>query len=92
MVPFPTNTMDQRGETLKESEKISYSCLKDQEAHTPAREFGLHSLRAGGATAAANSKVPDRCFKRHGRWRSENAKDSYVKDTLESGLEIYKNL
>jgi len=25
----------------------------------PAQEFGLHSLRLGGATAAGNAKVPD---------------------------------
>ena len=42
--------------------------------------FGLHSLRSGGATAAANAGVPDRLFKRHGRWRSEKAKDGYVED------------
>ena len=34
------------------------------------REFGLHSLRAGGATAATNIGVQDRLFKKHGRWRS----------------------
>lgn len=38
-------------------------------------EYGLHSLRNGGATTAANNNVPDRLFKVHGRWRSENAKD-----------------
>ena len=39
------------------------------------KPFGLHSLRSGGASAAANAGVPDRFFKRHGRWRSENAKE-----------------
>ena len=58
----------------------------------PVNEFGLHSLRAGGATAAANAKVPDRLFKRHGRWRSENAKDGYVKDDVESKLEVSRRL
>ena len=29
--------------------------------------FGSHSLRAGGATAAANLGVNDRLFKKHGR-------------------------
>jgi hypothetical protein len=29
--------------------------------------YGLHSLRAGGATVAANARVPDRLFKRRGR-------------------------
>ena len=58
----------------------------------PAKSFGLHSLRAGGATAAANAKVPDRLFKRHGRWRSENAKDGYVKDNMEARLEVSRKL
>ena len=31
----------------------------------PAKLFGLHSLRSGGATAAANEGVNDRLFKRH---------------------------
>lgn len=54
------------------------------------RQYGLHSLRAGGATAAANAGVPDRMFKRHGRWRSENAKDGYVEDSLTSRLQVSK--
>ena len=29
-------------------------------------DYGLHSFRAGGATAVANSGVEDRLFKRHG--------------------------
>ena len=52
----------------------------------PRKIFGLHSLRAGGATAAANAGIPDRLFKRHGRWRSETAKDGYVKDNVDSLL------
>ena len=40
--------------------------------------FGLHSLRAGGASAAANSHVSDRLFKRHSRWKSEKSKDRYI--------------
>ena len=32
--------------------------------------ISLHSLRAGGATAAANAGISDRLFKRHGRWLS----------------------
>ena len=45
--------------------------------------FGLHSLRSGGATAAANAGVNDRLFKRHGRWRSDKAKDGYVKEYID---------
>lgn len=56
------------------------------------KNYGLHSLRSGGATAAANAGVPDRLFKRHGRWRSENAKDGYVKDSLTSRLSVTKDI
>ena len=45
-----------------------------------ADRFEIHSLRAGGASAAANVNVPDHPFKRHGRWRSENVKDGYIED------------
>ena len=50
-----------------------------------------HSLRSGGATAAI-SGVPDRLFKRHGRWASESAKDEYVQDSLSSRLSVSKAL
>lgn len=35
-------------------------------------KFGLQNLRSGGATAAANACVSDRCFQKHGRprWRT----------------------
>ena len=54
--------------------------------------YGLHSLRSCGATAACNFCVPDRLFKRHGRWRSENAKDGYIKDSFNDLLFVSKNL
>ena len=54
--------------------------------------FGLHSLRAGGASAAANAGVSDRIFQRHGRWRTDWAKDGYIKASLESILSVSKSL
>lgn len=36
--------------------------------------------------------MPDRFFKRHGQWRSENAKDGYVKAALEERLKALRNL
>ena len=50
--------------------------------------IGLHSLRAGGATEAANASVNDRCLKRHGRWKTDSAKDGYIVDSIEKRLEI----
>ena len=53
--------------------------------------YSLHSLRSGGATAACNFGVPGRLFKRHGKWRSENAKDGNIKDAF-NDLFVSKNL
>jgi len=58
----------------------------------PKHLFGLHSLRAGGASAAANAGVSDRLFKRHGRWKTDRAKDGYIKDNLESLLSVSRSL
>ena len=41
---------------------------------------------------AVNEGVPNRVFKGHGRWRSKNAKDGYVKDSLEEKLKVSCNL
>ena len=54
------------------------------------RQYRLHSLRSGGASAAANVGVPDHMFKRHECWCSENAKDGYVEDSLTSRLQVSK--
>ena len=52
----------------------------------PKSSYGLHSLRSGGASAAANVGISDRLFKRHGRWKSDRAKDGYIKDNINSLL------
>ena len=57
-----------------------------------AKLFGLHSLRAGGATEAANNHVSDRLFRRHGRWACDASKDLYIKDNLSSLLSVTKSL
>ena len=77
---------------------ICYSTLRDSfiaavKPHvTDVSKYGLHSLRLGGATRAANFGIPDRLFKRHGRWKSENAKDGYVKDSLENRIKVSASL
>ena len=54
--------------------------------------IGVYSLRAGGASVAANSEIPDTLFKRHGRWLSEKAKNGYVKDDLKERLSVTRSL
>ena len=75
------------GERLRKTRGLSYTRLRElllskisQLGYDP-KPFGLHSLRASGATVAANADVPDRLFKRHGRWKSDSAKDGYIKDS-----------
>ena len=52
----------------------------------------LYSLRAGGATAAANAGVPDCPFKRHGQLRVETTKDRYAQDATASRMAVSKSL
>ena len=57
-----------------------------------AKLFGLHNLRSRGVTVVASGGVPDRWFRRHRQWLSENAKDGYMKDELKDRLSVTKNL
>ena len=49
--------------------------------------YGSHSLRRGGASAAAKAKVRMHLLKRHGRWRSE-AVYMYIVDAPEEQLGV----
>ena len=63
---------------------LSYTRLKElflaelSELGFDKKQLRLHSLRSGGATAAAGAGVPDRLFKRHSRWRSESACQRWI--------------
>ena len=87
-----------KSEKLRNTGGISYSNMREllkkklEQLGFPAADFSLHSLRAGGATAAAAAGVPDRVFKKHGRWKSESAKDGYVEDSFHERLSVTKNL
>ena len=87
-----------QGEKLRDSGSLSYTRLREcfkQKLDVlgfPSDQYGLHSLRAGGATAAARGGVPDRLFKRHGRWKSDSAKDGYVEDSLDARLTVSSSL
>ena len=80
------------------SKGLSYSRLRElvlkafKDIVPDISAIGTHSLRSGGATAAANAGVPDRLFKRHGRWASESAKGGYVQDSFSSRLSVSKAL
>ena len=55
-------------------------------------KHGLHSLRAGGASAAANNDVTDPLVWKQGRWFSEKAINGYIKDSVSTRLSVSKML
>ena len=67
-------TRTKQGERLRASGSLSYTRMRElflaklKDLRVDSSKFGLHSLRAGEASAAANAGVADRLFKRHGRW------------------------
>ena len=77
---------------------IGYSTFRDHLRKTlrgfvpDPQVYGTHSFRSGGASAAANSGVPDRVFQRHGRWKSATPKDGYVEDSTDVKLSVSKSL
>ena len=61
----------------------------------PNLKVGLHSLSSGGVSTAANNKidkVSERCLKRHGRWKTDFAKDSCIDDSPPKRLKVSQSL
>ena len=82
---------------IYKNKKLSYTTARDSilarlRLVSGDLKLGLHSMRSGGATAAANSDVKDRMWKRHGRWKSESSKDGYVVDSVDKRLQVSKCL
>ena len=91
---FRPLTATKQGHRLKQVGQLTYSRVREVVREALRRlgekpdDYGLHSFRAGGASAAANAGVEDQLFKRNGRWKSENAKDGYIKDSHGSRLSV----
>ena len=60
------------------------------------KDYGLHSLRSGGATAVITNNdskaVSERLLKLHGRWKTDEAKDMYVLEPESNRLSVTKYL
>jgi hypothetical protein len=58
--------------------------------------YGLHSLRSGGIMSAVNNKsgtaISERLLKLHGRWKTDIAKDMYVKESEHDRLSVSRSL
>jgi len=84
---------------IKKNKKLSYTrareCIKKKlQSVDEARNLniGLHSFRAGGATAAANNHADERLLQKHGRWSAAASKNRYIKDDVGRSLEVSKLL
>ena len=81
-------------QSIRSASKLSYTRCREVllkklgDVGLDPKSYSWHSFRSGGASSTANFGISDRMFKRHGRWRSENAKDGYVEDSLESRLAV----
>ena len=53
-------------------------------------EYGLHSLRSGGSSAAINGGISERLVGKHGRWKSGYSRDRYLKDDKKNRLSVTK--
>ena len=76
------------GHKISKTRGISYSRIREifegyiLEITTTPENFGLHSLRSGGASAAASNVISDRLISKQGRWSSEKARNGYIKDSV----------
>lgn len=52
----------------------------------------IHSLRSGVAIVATSSNVDERFLKRHGRGKSDSAKNGYIVDSIDKRLLVSKSL
>ena len=82
---------------IKKNKKLSYTRTREivigkLKLVAPNLNIGVHSLRSGGASTAANADVNDRCLKRHGRWKADVSKDGYIEDSVQKRLKITEAL
>lgn len=54
--------------------------------------YSTHSLRSGGATAAAGAFVSERLFQAHGGWKSKEAMHAYIQESVASKLSVSASL
>ena len=91
-------TRTRKGEHLRLSASLSYThtwelfLAKWKKLEFDTTHFGLHSLQAGGASAAANAGVLDHLFKWHSHWKPESTKDEYIKNSQKACRSVSASL
>ena len=54
------------------------------------KDYGLHSLHSGGASAAAATEVCEHLIARQGRWKSLSTVRRYIQEPLQNALKASK--
>ena len=86
-----SNLVKKKDKSTKKKGSLNYTHARELlreavgKAGLDPTEYGLHSLRSGGTTAAAAAKGHQRLLKRQGGWRSE-AVNVYIQETLDNLL------
>ena len=98
---FRPLTKTKSGYSLRNA-KLSYTRCREifkttlKDLGFDSKDYGLHSLRSGGATAVINNNaskaVSERLLKLHGRWKTDEAKDMYVLESESNRLSVTKYL
>ena len=79
-------------------DRMTYSRARERVAEMIAaislkpNEYGLHSLRSGGATQAARAGMSDRLFQRHVGWHIETSRNRYIEESLRNLLSVSRYL
>jgi len=86
-----------KGHNANGAHNISYSrareiFLEGLSSFVDVKSYGLHSMRSGGASAAANNSVCERLIGKHGRWKSTSSRDRYIKDSKSKRLSVSTSL
>jgi len=96
LIPRLFNT--KKGYSASKTQGIGYTRAREifleklKDLNLDNHNLGLHSLRSGGATAAAEGNIDERLISKHGRWSSEKSKNGYIKDSVDKRLKISKSL
>ena len=95
---IPKLNVTKRGHVANKSQGISDTTAREQFAEftqpltNNSLSFTPHSLRSGGASQAEANGVESRLISKHGRWRTERARNGYIEDTIQNRLSVSRAL
>ena len=94
---IPTLHKTKKGHRASKDKGISYTRMGEifherMKLGGEDKNYGLHSLRSGGASAAAQNGVPDRLISKQGRWSSKTARNGYIQDEEKTRLKVSLSL